>query len=98
MRAAITGLVAATVLFAAGGALAAPTCEDHDGYTIKCGVAGAMPVGWSPPEGERLAVSEPVDPMALLMVVFWVGGLLALIAAMPEFDGWDRQEGDDERG
>ena len=98
MRLALSGLALALGLALASPSLAAPTCQDRSGATIKCGVEGAMPVGWTLPDEERLDAPGPaIDPMGLAIAVFGIGGLLALIASMPEFDGWDAQEGDDER-
>jgi len=83
-----------------GPAAAAPTCQDRNGLTIRCGTEGAMPVGWSLPFEERRF--QPAVPSAgeVLILIATIGLLFALIALMPEFDGtrssdWDRQEGDD---
>jgi hypothetical protein len=51
-------------------------------------------------EPEASLPAEP-GPTEVLDMICIVGGLIALIALMPEFDGgqpgdWDRQEGDDE--
>jgi hypothetical protein len=82
-------------------AAAAPTCQDLQGMTIRCGVPGAMPVGWTLPDSER-----PTPPVAdlsnLWRAIALVALLLALFAAMPEFDGrtsadWGEQEDDDRR-
>ena len=81
------------ILFAgAGPALAAPTCQDRHGETIHCGAAGAMPVSWrAPPEQlwDR-EISRPPGPgMDELLGAFCGLGLLfALIALLPDFDGW----------
>ena len=87
----------AAVLFVAPAAHAGPTCQNRDGGTMKCGTAGAMPVGWalSPP-----APSEPMKAGELISLVVILCGLFGLISAMPDFDGtapgdWDRQESDD---
>jgi len=91
----------ASVFLSAGPAPAAPTCQDRNGLTIKCGVEGAMPVGWTLPFEERR--SKPAGPSAseLFGLIATIGLLFALIALLPEFDGrrdsdWDRQEGDDQ--
>ena len=105
MRPSILAIAATAFLLTAPAALAAPTCQDANGDTIRCETPGAMPVGWTLPAQERLArqASEPATPLAdeLLGLVCFLGGFFALIALMPEFDGWnpgdwDRQEGDDE--
>ena len=87
--------VLAALLFASS-APAAPTCRDRAGETVRCGTAGAMPVGWTPAGGERLG-GEGLSPEVLAALIYVVGGIFAIIALMPRFDGrWDRQESDDE--
>jgi len=95
MRRSVLALAAAALLTTAPPAHAAPTCENRAGDGVRCGTPGAMPVGWSlsprrPAPGPTLA--EVLPP---LCVVAW---LFALIALMPDFDGWrgdwDEQEGD----
>ena len=102
MRPSILVFAVATTLAAAPATLAAPTCQDINGDTLKCGAPGAMPVGWVAPS-RRLdrPASEPPTPRMTFSLVILVGALFALLALMPEFDGWkpgdwDRQEGDDE--
>jgi hypothetical protein len=81
-------------------ALAAPTCLTPKGDTIRCGAPGAMPVLWKPSPQvmwEREMEIKPPGPSTReVLAVF--GGLalfLALIALLPDFDGW--QDGDDKR-
>ena len=90
---------------ATSAAIAAPTCLDQTGAPIRCGTPGAMPVGWKPtdddPAFERPA-EAPMTTGELAALIYVVGGIFALIALMPPFDGrnpedWDRQEGDDPR-
>lgn len=101
MRSLIPSIAAAVALLSAPAAFAAPTCQDQDGATIRCGTPGAMPVGWTLPDDQRPAPDGP--PLEeLLALACVIGGLFALIALMPEFDGrrdqdWGEQEGDDER-
>lgn len=99
MRRSILAALTATALLAAPVAQAAPTCQDRAGVTTRCGAVNAMPVGWSLPADER-APSEGADPSPLqwLGLIAAVGGLLALFALLPAFDGWDRTEGDEEGG
>lgn len=92
----------AAVTLLTGPAPAAPTCQDRNGLTIRCGTGGAMPVGWTLPLEERRF--QPVGPSAgeLFGLIATIGLLFALIALLPEFDGrrdadWDRQEGDDQK-
>jgi hypothetical protein len=104
MRPLILAFIAAAMFFAAADALAAPTCQDINGDTIRCGTPGAMPVGWTLSREERLhrQVSGPSGPSIneLLDLICVLGMFFALIALMPEFDGWrtgdwDEQEDDD---
>ncbi len=93
----------ATPLVVPHAVLAAPTCQTRDGETIRCGVTGAMPVGWTLPPEERLEkerLHPPKYPSAKeLLEIFCVMGLFfAVLALMPDFEGdWDKQEGDDKR-
>jgi hypothetical protein len=107
MRRSILALAAVVIMLTAPAAMAGPTCQDSSGDTIRCGTPGAMPVGWTLPQEERLerqaAAPDADGPSAtlLLSLFCFIGGLFALIALMPDFDGrnaedWDRQEGDDE--
>ena len=103
MRRPIAVLVAATALFVAPAAVAAPTCNDRNGDTIKCGTPGAMPVGWAPSPDD--VIDRPVEPPDLNLgemaaLIYILAAIFAVIALMPEFDGrsdsdWDQQEGDD---
>jgi hypothetical protein len=91
--------LAAALLLAAPAALAAPTCQDRDGATIRCGTENAMPVGWTLPYEERKNRPPIPNPGDLLVLIGTLGLLFALIALLPEFDGrrgddWDAQEGD----
>jgi len=99
IRASLPAILAAILLLTAHAAHAAPTCQDRDGFTIRCGTPGAMPVGWSLPYGERKL--RPPGPSASQIVMLFgtLGLLFALIALLPQFDGtrsgdWDKQEGD----
>jgi hypothetical protein len=103
MRSAIRALTLALALLAAPAALAAPTCRDGNGDTIRCGALGAMPVGWSPSPQQLLdrQSSKPADLTLneLTALIYIVVALFTIIALMPEFDGsqasdWDEQEGD----
>jgi hypothetical protein len=105
MRPLIVPLVVSVSLLTAPAALAAPTCQDVNGGTIRCGTPGAMPVGWtlSPQQLLERQSSGPEYPTtAELLELFCVMGLFfAVMALMPEFDGrragdWDRQEDDPE--
>jgi hypothetical protein len=69
---------------------AAPTCQDRNGDTIKCGAPGAMPVGWTLPDAEawRLRLVHPETPAGdILKAVAGLALLFALIALLPRFDG-----------
>ena len=71
-------------------ALAAPTCQDREGGTIRCGTPGAMPVGWTAPAEDawRYRLAHPGPPLGdILEVVAGIALLFALIALLPRFDG-----------
>ena len=105
MRHSIIAAAAAAVLLAAPAALAAPTCDNRNGDTVKCGTPGAMPVGWAPSPADLLdhpATPPELSPAEAVALIYILGAFLALIALMPEFDGWregdwDEQEGDEKR-
>jgi hypothetical protein len=89
------------LLLAGAGALAAPTCMDKGGNTIRCNAQGAMPVGWTPPPGILLEreLSLPPNPGAgrLLKIALGLAVFFALIALLPDFDGdWNRRGKDDD--
>ena len=63
MRRSLLALIAVAILFSAPAAMAAPTCQDVNGGTIRCGTPGAMPVGWTLPFEQRLE-SGWVNPLA----------------------------------
>jgi hypothetical protein len=100
MRALFLASAALVLLLAAPESRAGPTCQDHSGETIRCGTPGAMPVGWTAPAGQATASAGPT-PAQVVGLVGAIGGLFALLALLPNFDGsrpgaWDRQEGDAE--
>jgi hypothetical protein len=74
------------LMFAMPAAWCAPTCQDKSGMTTRCGTRGAMPVGWTAPEADRHLPAgnarDMWDAAAGLILIF------ALIALLPEFDGW----------
>jgi hypothetical protein len=99
IRALLLAFLATTMLLSAHAALAAPTCQDRHGLTIRCGTPGAMPVGWRLPFEERPFKPAAPTVSQLLALIATLGLLFALIALLPEFDGsrggdWDKQEGD----
>jgi hypothetical protein len=105
MRRLILAFTVTAVLVTGSAALGAPTCQDENGITAKCGTPGAMPVGWAPSPQQLLErqMARPKYPsMAeLLELVCVIGVFFGLMALMPEFEGsrdgrWDRQEDDDE--
>ena len=93
-------LSATLTLALSGAALAAPTCQDRQGTTVRCGGPTAMPVGWTLPDSERVAQTEDAaPPERIVEAVTLVVCLFALIALMPPFDGrrgadWDAEEDD----
>ena len=102
MRSVILALTLTAAFLTAPAALAAPTCRDGAGDTIRCGALGAMPVGWSPSPQQLLdrQSSKPDLTLSeLTALIYIVVALFTIIALMPEFDGsqsgdWDEQEGD----
>ena len=103
MRRVVLAFVAVVALLGAHAAVAAPTCQDRNGDTIKCATPGAMPVGWTLPlaerlENERLRPPKYPSTNELLKLLWVMGMFFALLALLPEFEGdWDKQEGDDKR-
>jgi hypothetical protein len=105
MRPSFLALTVAAALLAAPAALAAPTCQNENGATTKCGTPGAMPVGWTLTAQQRLERHVP-GPNYPNGNEFWellciMGVYFALMALLPEFDGrragdWGKQEGDEE--
>lgn len=98
----MASLVLALTLALAPTAFAAPSCLDRHGEMARCGTAGAMPVGWTPPAAEaraRLAARDDgLSAGQLFGLICAIGGLFVLFALLPDFDGgWDRQEDDRER-
>jgi hypothetical protein len=99
---AIVAAVSALVLASASPALAAPTCDNRNGETVRCGTPGAMPVGWTPSPGEILnhsATPPELTPAEVAALIYILGAFFAILALMPQFDGWrdgdwDEQEGD----
>jgi hypothetical protein len=95
----------AVLLLGAPAAVAAPTCDNRSGDTVKCGTPGAMPVGWAPSPGDVLdhpATPPDLNPAEVVALIYILGAFFALIALMPEFDGWrdgdwDKQEGDSKK-
>jgi len=101
MRFLIVASAVATLLLTAPAATAAPTCQDRNGDTIRCGTPGAMPVAWSltPQQlmDRRTSRSIPPSLDQLFGLFCVIGGFFALVLLMPRFDGdWDEQEGGDE--
>jgi len=97
----LLGAVLVTAVLLTGPAPAAPTCQDRDGLTIRCGTEGAMPVGWSLPFEQRRFQTASPSASELFVLIGTIGLLFALIALMPEFDGtrgddWGGQQGDDQ--
>ena len=97
MRRAALPLTLVALLLTAPAAIAAPTCQTRTGATIRCGTPGAMPVGWIAPARDRaddgvgrLSVGEFAGLAAALATIF------ALLSNLPAFDGWDRQEGEED--
>jgi hypothetical protein len=102
MRPAILGFIAVLAACIAPSVRCAPTCEDASGRTVRCGTPGAMPVGWTasletrlnrPPTGPRDPTPLELGGVGALIVL-----LIALIALMPDFDGWNPADEEKEDG
>jgi hypothetical protein len=89
MLARIAAFVVLLTALMAAPALAAPTCQDRVGNTVRCGTATAMPVGWTAPVWDRQSV--PSDKSEELKAVVFLLLLFALIALLPDFEQeqWD---------
>jgi hypothetical protein len=99
VRPAFGGTLFVLAMLAAPAALAAPSCLDRRGDTVRCESAGAMPVGWTPPpeqvRAHLAATGSQLDVRQTLGLICVMGGIFALFALLPDFDdGWDRQEDD----
>jgi hypothetical protein len=99
-------IVAAELFVAAPVAPAAPICEDRAGEAVRCVDSRAMPLGWTLPLDERLKHPDPGPPEPTTVELSGVFALIflffALIALMPDFDGWapngTDKEGDESKG
>ena len=103
MRPSVLAILVTTVLLISPSALAAPGCVDRNGGMRRCGIPGAMPVGWDISPDQRQArnaeMSVSLNLAELTGLICFIGGIFALIALLPDFDaGWDAQESDDEEG
>jgi hypothetical protein len=81
-------------------ASAAPTCQDLQGETVRCGTDGAMPVGWKLPSIQHEDMPPGESLLRIVQAVCVLGVFFCLLALMPDFDGsrpgdWDAEE--DER-
>lgn len=101
----LASIMAVAAMLLAAPATAAPTCQTANGETIRCGTAGAMPVGWRLPAEYRNLPGQDQNASEIfkwLQAICAVGVLFAIMAAMPDFDStnpgeWDREEDNDRR-
>lgn len=102
MRRVVVVFAAALAGVLATAASAAPTCERLDGLTARCGTSGAMPVGWQPTPQQLLEMRAPRPPQEVALDVIGsvclLGALATLIASMPQFDGWEADDWDEQEG
>ncbi len=99
-------ILGAALLGGASPAAAGPICEDRAGEAVRCEDPRAMPLGWTLPLDERLRHPDPGRPEPTAVQLGGVFTLIllffALIALMPDFDGWTpsgaEQEDDDGEG
>lgn len=96
----LSALAAAAFLTASSAHASPPACNTVTGENARCGEAGAMPFGWTPPDAileRQRELTLPAWPQ-LLSLAGLLGSFFALIALMPKFDGnWEAEEGDDDR-
>src|SRR5262245_6991921 len=92
MRSLMFAAVATVVFFSAPASFAAPTCQDQFGATIRCGTPGAMPVGWTLPADQRVAQAAEPNLDQLLKLICVLGVFFALMALLPDFEGWREEE------
>jgi hypothetical protein len=85
-------VIVAAVSIGASAAFAGPICEDRAGEAVRCEDPRAMPFGWTLPPDERFKNphAEQRDPtvVELAGVLASIALLFALIALMPDFEGW----------
>jgi hypothetical protein len=91
-------IIALAAVLVSPPAIAAPTCQTANGETIRCGVSGAMPVGWRL-STERYRDQNSSELFKWLRAICAVGVLFAVMAAMPDFEStqpgeWDSEEDD----
>ncbi len=103
MRRPILAAATAGLMLLAPAARAAPTCITAAGDPVRCGTAGALPVGaaLTPAQAfdRRWSRAPDLTLEQALALVYILGALFAVIALLPPFDGWsdgdwDEQEGD----
>ena len=92
MRRSILALAAASLLLTEPVALAAPTCQNCNGVTVRCATPGAMPVGWTLPPEERVPLPASQNLMELLELVCVLGVFFSLMALLPDFERWRDDE------
>ena len=101
MRLVIAIIAAAALLGSAPAASGGPTCEDRAGEAVRCEDPRSMPLGWTLPLEERLKHPDPGPPEPTPVELGGVFALIilffALIALMPDFDGW-APNGTDKKG
>jgi hypothetical protein len=93
MRPGILAVAVALAVVTGPAALAAPTCWNAGGETVRCDGPGALPVGTRLSAEQDMARRARASDLSLegyLALACVIGGLFALIALMPRFDGdWD---------
>jgi hypothetical protein len=102
MRIALAALAMIVSLVAAAPAFSAPTCLRLDGLATRCRTPGAMPAGWRPTTEQQDAWrrAQPPSPVGFEVVgaLALIAALATLIAAMPQFDGWNAEDWDEQEG
>jgi hypothetical protein len=88
----IAVFAAVAMVGSAPSASAGPICETRGGESVRCEDPRAMPLGWTLPLDERFKHPDagPPEPTTLELsgVITLIFLFFALIALMPDFDGW----------
>ena len=102
MRAWLVILVLIAASLAVTPAVAGRTCFTPTGDMIRCNSPGAMPVLWKPSPQvmwERELGPKPPGPSTAQLLAMFAGLVLflAMIALLPDFDGWQPDDDKNER-
>ncbi len=88
MRLPIVAFVAAIALLGSQPAAADSMCSLKNGVASACSDPGAKPLA-----ADQIIGSPASQILPGLMLIV---GLIGMFALLPDFEGWDRQEGDED--